>query len=67
MKKILVLLGIFVFTQINFSTSCYFYTYEKNNDKVTYIEKTPDKTEKEIKEADYGTFVFGKLKVYQQE
>ena len=48
-KYIKRLLDIIIFTQISFSTSCYYHTYEKNNDKVTYIEKTPDETEKEIK------------------
>ena len=37
-KKLLILLGMFVFFQFGFSTSCNFSGYEKRDNKIFYYE-----------------------------
>ena len=61
-KKLLILLGMFVFFQFGFSTSCNFSGYEKRDNKIFYYEgiwfgKPKNDEWKEIKKTDFKTFV----------
>ena len=55
-KNYFIILVLLMINQLSFSLSCVYRGYKKENNKVYYVEKRRNGTEKKIKEADYDTF-----------